>query len=136
MTMRIARIFAAIFLALLLILPPPLSFACGPDFTAPTYTDFNAPDARDSSYASGKLGLLQPGYFHVYLFEAYRNLSAKPFSAEELASLGFQSTSSSQQNESPSQRPAKPENWMATWKSTRALLTEKPENSRRAFDPV
>ncbi len=137
MISRIARIFAAIFLALLLILPPPLAFACGPDFNAPTYTDFNAPDARDSSYVHGKLGLLQRGYYHVYLFEAYRNLTGKPFNAAELASLGFQSTSSSQQNTSPSQNPAEPTNWIATWESTRAnLLGEKPQNSPRTFNPV
>jgi TolA-binding protein len=137
MISRIARIFAAVFLALLLILPPPLAFACGPDFTAPTYTDFNAPDARDASYAAGKLGILQRGYYHVYLFEAYRNLSAKPFNAAELASLGFQPTSASQQNASPSQNPAEPKNWIATWESTRAnLLGEKPKNSPRTFDPV
>jgi tetratricopeptide (TPR) repeat protein len=137
MISRIARIFAAIFLALLLILPPPLAFACGPDFTAPTYTDFSAPDARDASYVRGKLGLLQRGYYHVYLFEAYRNLSGKPFNAPELASLGFQPTSASQQNASPSHSPAEPENWIATWESTRAtLLGEKPKNSPRTFDPV
>jgi TolA-binding protein len=137
MISRIARIFAAIFLALLLILPPPLAFACGPDFTAPTYTDFYAPDARDSSYVRGKLGLLQRGYYHVYLFEAYRNLSGKPFNAAELASLGFQPTSSSQQNASRSQNPAEPKNWISAWESTRAnLLGEKPTNSSKAFDPV
>ncbi len=137
MISRIARIFAAIFLALLLILSPPLAFACGPDFTAPTYTDFNAPDARDSSYARGKLGLLQRGYYHVYLFEAYRNLTGKPFNPAELASLGFQSTSSSQQNASPSQNPAGQGNWITKWELTRAtLLGEKPKNSPRTFDPV
>ena len=137
MISRIARIFAAIFLAVLLILPPPLAFACGPDFTAPTYTDFNAPDARDSSYVHGKLGLLQRGYYHVYLFEAYRNLTGKPFNAAELVSLGFQSNSSTQQNASRSQNPAEPKNWIATWESTRAnLLGEKPKNSPRTFDPI
>jgi hypothetical protein len=137
MTRRIARIFAAIFLALLLILPPPPAFACGPDFTAPTYTDFNAPDARDASYARGKLGILQRGYYHVYLFEAYRNLTGKPFDEAELAALGFQPTSSSQQNASPSQNPAESQNWIATWESTRAsVLGEKPKNLPRTFDPV
>jgi tetratricopeptide (TPR) repeat protein len=137
MISRIARISIAVVIALLLILPPPFSFACGPDFSAPTYTDFNVPEARDTSYALGRLGILQPGYYHVYLFEAYRNLSAKPFHAAELASLGFPSTSSSQKNASPSGWPAEPENWMVTWKSTRAsLLAEKPENSPTAFDPV
>jgi len=137
MISRIARIFAAIFLALLLVLPPPLALACGPDFTAPTYTDFNAPDARDSSYTRGKLGLLQRGYYHVYLFESYRNLSAKPFKAAELASLGFTSTSSSQENASTSQNPAGPGNWITKWELTRAnLLGEKPKDSRRTFDPV
>jgi hypothetical protein len=134
---RIARIFAAIFLALLLILPPPLAFACGPDFTAPTYTDFNAPDARDSSYIRGKLGLLQRGYYHVYLFEAYRNLTGKPFNAAELASLGFQSTSSSEQGAPPPQNPAGPGNWHTKWELTRAnLLGEKPKDSSRTVDPV
>jgi hypothetical protein len=137
MISRIARIFVAIFLALLLILPPPLALACGPDFTAPTYTDFSAPDARDASYVRGKLGLLQRGYYHVYLFEAYRNLSGKPFNAPELASLGFPSTSSSQQNASPSQNPVEQKNWIATWELTRAnLLGEKATNSPRTFDPV
>jgi tetratricopeptide (TPR) repeat protein len=137
MISRIARIFAAILLAFLLILPPPLAFACGPDFSAPTFIDFNAPDTRDSSYVHGKLGILQRGYYHVYLFEAYRNLTAKPFNAAELASLGFQSTSSLQQNASPSQNRAAPENWIATWESTRAtLLGEKPKNSPSTFDPV
>jgi hypothetical protein len=137
MISRIARISKPVVIALALILPPPLSFACGPDFSAPTYTDFNAPDARDSSYASGKLGILERGYYHVYLFEAYRHLSAKPFHAAELASLAFLSNSSWPQNTSPSQAPAEPENWMAKWKSTRgSLLAEKPENSARAFDPV
>src|SRR5579859_97061 len=137
MISRIARIFAAIFFSLLLVLPPPPALACGPDFTAPTYTDFNAPDPRDSSYVRGKLGILQRGYHHIYLFEAYRNLSAKPFNPAELAALGFQSISSKQQNASPFQNPAEPENWMATWQSTRAsLLGEKPKNSFRIFDPV
>jgi hypothetical protein len=137
MISRIARVFAAIFLALFLILPPPSAFACGPDFTAPTYTDFNAPDARDSSYVHGKLGLLQRGYYHVYLFEAYRNLSGKPFNAAELASLGFQPTSSSQESASPPQNPAGPGNWITKWELTRAnLLGEKPKDSRRTFDPV
>jgi hypothetical protein len=137
MISRIARIFAAILLALLLVLPPPLAFACGPDFTAPTYIDFDSPDARDASYAAGKLGILQRGYYHVYLFEAYRNLSTKPFRVAELASLGFPSTSSAQQNPSPTRNPAEPENWIATWESTRSnLLGEKPKSSPRTFDPV
>ncbi len=129
MISRIARIFAAIFLALLLILPPPLAFACGPDFTAPTYTDFNAPDARDSSYVRGKLGLLQRGYYHVYLFEAYRNLSGKPFTDEELAALKSQSApSGTYATSQPS--AGEQQDWYAKWQSTRAnLLGEKPDNS-------
>lgn len=94
------------------------------------------PDARDAAYAAGKLGILQRGYFHIYLFEAYRHLSAKSFNAAELSALGFPPTSSSQQSASPSQNLAKQENWITTWESTRAnLLGEKPKKSR-AFDPV
>jgi hypothetical protein len=126
---RIARIFAAIFLALLLALPPQLALACGPDFTAPTYTDFNAPDARDASYARGKLGLLQRGYYHVYLFEAYRNLSGKPFTDEELAALKTQSAPSGTYATSRTSA-GEQQDWYAKWQSTRAnLLGEKPDNS-------
>jgi tetratricopeptide (TPR) repeat protein len=129
MISRIARILAAIFLALLLALPPQLAFACGPDFTAPTYTDLNAPDARDSSYVHGKLGLLERGYYHVYLFEAYRNLTGKTFTEEELAALKNQPAPS---GTFATSRPSvgEQQDWYAKWQSTRAnFLGEKPEFS-------
>jgi hypothetical protein len=135
MISRIARIFAAIFLALLLVLPPPLTFACGPDFTAPTYIDFNAPDARDASYADGKLGILQRGYYHVYLFEAYRNLSGKPFSEAEIPALrewsGMPPASGHAQVETPFNEPKE---WFQTWLETRAnFLGEKPATPQVIF---
>lgn len=83
-TVRIITVFLLVFV---LLVPPPVVLACGPDFTAPTYTDFHAPDLHSLSYLQGKLGLLQSGYFHIYLYEAYRNLTGKPFTPTEIAAL-------------------------------------------------
>ncbi|MGA2094869.1 MAG: hypothetical protein ABSH39_01090 [Candidatus Acidiferrum sp.] len=137
MKRRIARTFAAMLLAFLLIVPPPLSLACGPDFNAPIYTDFIAPDVRDASYAAGKLGLLETGYWHIYLFEAYRNLSGRPFKKSELAALGLQPAAESPQYETPRQASGESENWISTWDTTRAkLLGEKQGGPRMDFDPL
>jgi TolA-binding protein len=122
MIQRVTRIMIVVLLLVALLVPPPFSLACGPDLSAPTYTDFQAPDPRDLSYIQGKLGLLQSGYWHVFLYEAYRNLSGKPFNQAELNSL---------QPDSSQAQANQPTDWVAEWRSSRAKLlgeTEKNEN--------
>ena len=136
MIRRIVRISTAALLALLLVLPHRLAFACGPDFTAPTYTDYNAPD-DNRAFAHGKLGLLERGYFHVYLFAAYRNLSGKPFSDSELAAILDQSDASPNQNSAHQGSPNQlPQDWQKEWRTARATaLGETPKNLQGMFNP-
>lgn len=136
MIRRIARAFTIILLAIALLVPPPAALACGPDFTGPTFTDYQFPDLHDPSYALGKLGVLQSGYWHIYLYEAYRNLSAKPFSSAQLAAL-HELDGSNQPGSSPEQKmAARPKSWLGEWQTLRAsLLGEKPKNQFAEFYP-
>jgi hypothetical protein len=129
MTYRIARISLVVILVSTLILPPPPAFACGPDFRLPDYTGFRAPDDRDFSYARGRLGLLQRGYSRIYLYEAYRNLSGKPFNDAELQALKDLSGGAQDQGTSA----AKPEDWIAAWHELRVQTLGKPEGGRQQY---
>lgn len=132
MKQRLARISFVFILIAALIPPPAPTLACGPDFTLPAYTDFHVPDSRDLAYERGQLGVLQRGYYHVYLYEAYRNLGGKPFSDTELKTLKDWPQEGSET--SPGQRAArqKPEDWIAAWREIRAKTLG---NSERGHEP-
>lgn len=55
---RSARILTVVLVAAALILPPPSVEACGPDFSGPTFVNYNMPDAPLEAYSRGKLGLI------------------------------------------------------------------------------
>ena len=120
MIRRLARISFIFILIVALIFPPAPTLACGPDFTLPTYTDFHVPDSRNLSYERGQLGVLQRGYFHVYLYEAYRNLSGKPFSEAELKALKDWQPGGSEQPQVQNASGKKSEDWIATWLEIRS----------------
>jgi hypothetical protein len=135
MIRHIARTSTAVLLALLLILPPRLVFACGPDFTAPTYTSFNWPD-DNGAFARGKLGVLQRGYYHLYLFEAYRTLSGKPFSDTELVAIAGQWDGSDTNATNQGSSNELLHDWQKEWRAARAAaLGETPKNLQGMFDP-
>ena len=120
MAKRIARISIVVLLLAALILPPPVVQACGPYFSEPTFTDYNSPDAPLEAYYRGKLGLIQPGYYHVYLYAAYRNLINKPFSSNEIAAMKSswnQAAAESAPENIPSNSPGI--NWIDSWKAAR-----------------
>lgn len=129
----VVRGCTALALGALLVLPPPVARACGPDFELPVYTNFTAPD-DNASFARGKLGLLETGYWHLYLFEAYRNLSGKPFTKEELSALN--PDKGTQADATPAgEKPL--QNWLEAWETKRAeALAEKPKPSRIGPDPA
>lgn len=132
-TGRVTRACIGAVLSALLVLPPPMVRACGPDFSLPTYTNFSQPD-DPAAFARGKLGLVESGYGHVYLFAAYRNLSGKPFTKEELAALGLDT--GSQAGATPSGYQPQ-QNWAQEWEKKRAeILGEKPTGSAMDADPV
>ncbi|HYL62262.1 MAG TPA: hypothetical protein VE077_06535 [Candidatus Methylomirabilis sp.] len=128
MIRHFARTAIVALLAVALLFPPPFAVACGPDFSAPTYTDFHLPDLHDLSYTQGKLGILQSGFFRIYLYEAYRNLSGKPFNSAELAALR-ELHGVAQPDSAPPQNPLPPpKDWVTEWRTLRAtFLGEKPK---------
>jgi tetratricopeptide (TPR) repeat protein len=121
MRCRIMQIAVAIILvAAALFLPPLIVEACGPDLSPPTFTNYNAPDAPFEVYARGNLGLIEPGYFHVYLYAAYRNLTGKPPSDAEIAVMknpyAVPASQTAPQQSSTNQPPA---NWIQRWQDAR-----------------
>ena len=122
MICRIARVSFVISIVLSLVVPLPFAVACGPDFTLPTYTDFSHPESQGFAYERGQLGLLQRGYWHIHLYEAYRNLSGRPFSNAELKALKDRQQWADSQAETQVQNTSgkTKEDWIATWRSIRA----------------
>jgi hypothetical protein len=117
---RITPITIAIFIAAAFFLPLLIVEACGPDLSPPTFTNYNAPDAPFDVYARGKLGLLEPGYFHVDLYAAYRNLTGKPPSEAEIAVM--KNPYASPANKTTTQQAGAnqpPVNWVDRWQATR-----------------
>jgi hypothetical protein len=62
-------------------------FPCGPFFEEATFSFDEHPDFPIHDYIGGKLGVLKPSYYRLFLVVAYRNLSNKPFSPAESAAL-------------------------------------------------
>jgi hypothetical protein len=88
MFMKIARSILSALLAAALILPPiPVANACGPYLTETIFTDMKSPDFDYGEYLQGRLGIVQPSYYDMFLFAAYRNLSGAGFTKEELNAL-------------------------------------------------
>ena len=133
MIRQLARISLIFILIAALVLPPQQALACGPDFTLPTYTDFHVPDSRDLAYERGQLGVLQRGYRHVYLFEAYRNLSGKPFSDAELKALKDWPQGSSEPLRGETLAGQKPEDWIAAWGTIREKTLGKLERGSEPY---
>src|SRR6267142_7201163 len=66
---------------------PPAANACGAYLAEAVFTDMKGPDFDYGEYLQGRLGIVQPSYYDMFLFGAYRNLSGTPFTKEELAVL-------------------------------------------------
>jgi hypothetical protein len=87
---RYAKTLSAVgVVSALLYLASPAS-GCGPFLPRAIFTYSMHPDLPLSSYAAGRLGILQPTYARSYLYVAYRDLAAAPqpaFTADERAAL-------------------------------------------------
>lgn len=121
MAYRIARILTVVLVAAALVLPPPIVEACGPDFSGPTFSDYSSPDAPLEAYARGKLGLIQPGYQHIYLYAAYRNLVGKSLSNGEMKDIGGIKPEPDTQEQASSDEQAN--NWVEIWKEARKRVS-------------
>lgn len=112
------RISIAVLVAAALSFVPFLVEACGPDLSAPTLTGYHSPDIPIDQYSRGRLGLLQPGYVHICLYVAYRNLIGKPLTDAEIAAIG-QPAPPSYLPSPPQTGPNQPPNWVDAWKQAR-----------------
>jgi hypothetical protein len=113
MTTRLVRIALVFIIAVALLVPLPFSFACGPDFSGPPFYAITGPEFSYADYARGKLEILQPSYHHEPLFIAYRDLSGKPFTLEELKAF-------SEPGNAPV--PFATDSWVEAWKAARAKV--------------
>jgi len=84
----ILRAILAAILAAALVLPPiPVANACGPWLSQTVFTDMKSPDFDYGEFLKGNLSIIQPSYYDMFLFAAYRNLSGAAFTKEELGIL-------------------------------------------------
>ncbi|HKV63535.1 MAG TPA: hypothetical protein VJO16_16640 [Candidatus Acidoferrum sp.] len=125
MTHRIARVSLVATLIAALVVPPPPSLACGPDFTGPNLFAATGPDFPEADFAGGKLEILQRTYWHEPLYIAYRNLSGKPFTAAELKIFG---SPSAEENADAGK------SWVETWKETRAKFVGRTPETQRLIN--
>jgi len=133
MMQRLARISFIFILIVALIFPPAPTIACGPDFALPGYTDFHAPDSRNLSYERGQLGVLQRGYYHVYLYEAHRNLSGKPFGEAELKALKDWPNGIAGQPDGQNASGQKTPDWIGPWREIITKALGLPRNRREPY---
>jgi len=77
--------FATTFLMLLAFLSQALP--CGPGYSTPMFNNEKAPENPYSDFASGRLGIIKPGFHRSVLFAAYRYLNGGSFSADDQAAL-------------------------------------------------
>jgi hypothetical protein len=80
------RSFLFLALALLIFVPRNI-FSCGPFIETATFSFVTHPDYPMKDYLAGKLGIIKPSFYRVFLVVAYRNLSGPRFSAKEQAAL-------------------------------------------------
>jgi hypothetical protein len=109
-----ARVAVASLLGAALILPSPVALACGPFFETPIFTEATGPEIRDE-YIRGRLGLLQPTYWHEPLYISYRNLSGKPFTPDERNAL----------TQPSEEQSAAAKDWVKIWREKRAEVLDK-----------
>src|SRR5215468_218401 len=90
----------------------PIGKACGPYLEEAVFTDMKAPDFDYGEFVRGKLGIVQPSYYDMFLFAAYRSLSGVPFTREESSSLdlalGLNPTAATTQRERQTADPNQP----------------------------
>lgn len=71
---------------LLVLACPRFFYACGGDGGEIEFS-FGSRPHDFKSYSAGRLGILQPSFWHMYLFAAYRSLTAAPLTAAEQQEL-------------------------------------------------
>jgi len=128
-------------LALLIVVPRNI-FSCGPFFDEATFSFEGHPDYPLKDYIGGKLGVIKPGFYRMFLVVAYRNLSGKPFAPSERAALDQLLTSEAETGDAiasvgiadttPNPNPPTPP-WQV-WLNERAKAMGETEPANPNFD--
>ena len=103
--------------ALIIVMPFAAVQACGPDWTPDTFVRSSAPDDT-KAFASGHLGILQPGFDSNDLAVAYRYLNGGQLSDKERLAY------------SPPQQPVR------DWSKATAEQVQAAREAERAAQPV
>ncbi|HYV25363.1 MAG TPA: hypothetical protein VE969_09015 [Pyrinomonadaceae bacterium] len=82
-----AMVAFALITAVVTLLPPRTTNACGPFFTDAIFVFTKHPDFPLEQFANGRLGVVSPSWARSYLVVAYRNLSGAPLSKTEAADV-------------------------------------------------
>jgi len=83
MSLRFARKFLLILGTVLLLAAPSAIYSCGPFFEETIFSFNTQPETSPEDFASGKLGILRPGFRRAYLAVAYRYLSGLRLTPEQ-----------------------------------------------------
>ena len=119
------KVTIAALVAAAMFLPQLVVQACGPDLSGPFFTHDTFPGVPLHSFAQGDLDLLQPGFFRVYLFVAYRNLIGKPLDRAETSAVRRVLNANVYwyvrhgPGTEPSQPTKAPVNWINRWEIAR-----------------
>jgi len=133
MISRIARISFILILTLALVLPPPPAFSCGWYPDEPVFTQAVGPEDV-AAFTQGKIGVLLPTYWRIYLVSAYRDLSSVPLTPQEQkAVVDFWKDRHIEEERVLNDRPY---DWMDVWLQARSqALKEKSAPAVRYFQP-
>ncbi len=80
------RSLLLVVLAALIFIPRNI-FSCGPFFDEAVFSFDSHPDFPMNEFINGKLGILKPAFYRVFLAVAYRNLSNHPYAPGERAAI-------------------------------------------------
>ena len=137
------RLLLLLVLALLLFAPRNI-FSCGPFFEEATFSYNPHPDYPMKNYLAGKLGVVKPTFYRVFLVVAYRELSGHPLTPSEQATLEPLLTEEAQAGDvetaygfedlTPPTRPTPPTP-SAVWVTERAQALGEPVPQNLNLDP-
>ena len=84
---KVRRSVFAIALLAVILLPGPLSFACGPFSLNAVFSFSVHPEYPLERFAAGEIGIVQPSYARSYLYVAYKYLKGDRFNQTEQQAL-------------------------------------------------
>jgi len=132
MTRRIVRTMVILILVLVLALPIPPAYSCGFYPDEPVFIPAFGPEDV-AAFSQGKIGILLPTYWRIYLVSAYRDLSGVPLTPQEQESVvNFWKDRQIEQERVFSNHPY---DWMDGWLRARSQALKESAPDVAYFQP-